>query len=72
MQPDSREKLDEEPAIGDMQPIPLTGARPTRDRMRVEAEEDATREKRRQTLTRVAIGVVVISLLAIGGALLGL
>jgi hypothetical protein len=70
MQPNGREKLSESPALGEMQPVALTGRRPTLERIRVEAEAASARRKRRITITRIASAVVVIALAAIAYALL--
>ena len=70
MQPNGREKLSESPAAGEMQPVALTGRRPTLERIRVEAEAASARRKRRVTITRIASGIVVIALAAIAYALL--
>lgn len=70
MQADSHDNLAEAPAVGDMQPIALTGRRPTLDRLRVEAAEAATRQRRQKLLTRAALAVVGVSLIAIAIALL--
>jgi hypothetical protein len=63
-----QEKLAEEPS--EMQPQRLTGGRPTLERIRIEAEERAVRQRRRVLVTRIAVVVVVLSLGAIAYALL--
>jgi hypothetical protein len=67
---DGREKLAENPSVGEMQPVRLTGRRPTLDRIRVEAEEAALRKKRRKMIVRVASVLVVVSLAALAYGLL--
>src|SRR3954465_5975845 len=71
MQPDNHEKLAEGPSIGEVEPIPLTGRRPTLDRIRVEAAEAEARRQRQKMLTRVALVVAVLSLAAIAIAIVG-
>ena len=70
MHVDGHEKLAEAPSIGDMQPIAITGRRPTLDRIRIEAAEAAAKERRRALLTRAAIAVGAVSAAAIVVALL--
>jgi hypothetical protein len=70
MRADGPENLAEQPSVGDMRPEPLTGRRPTLERIRVEAAEAASRARRRITVTRIALGVMLLSLAAIAYALL--